>query len=92
MLMTEGRGRLYQKLIKYQKELQQRFPDLYNVADNLLKSLRIGSKLVDDELQQLTAAANLEDLLNHAEKGSTELVSVLKQLIQQFKFYVPGGQ
>jgi signal transduction histidine kinase len=90
-LMKKGAGTLRRLVELHRASIQNRYPDLYDAAQELCESLRLGSREVDDDLRSLGATANLASFLENARKGQTDLVKLLEELAPQCRWRSRAG-
>ena len=71
---------------KHMGEIQQISSNLYIAFSDLFSSLRIGSDIIKDELEKLSAAGKLEDYFQLSLEQSTDLIKILDDLKKQYLF------
>jgi signal transduction histidine kinase len=84
-VMTRYQGRLRDQLRIHKNDMPDRLQGFYSVAQNAHECVRIGSKVIDHELDKLTLASTLEEVIVAGSEGEADVASILRNLEPQFK-------
>ena len=84
-LMCAYQGFFREQLRIHEADVPEAFRAFCEAARKVHRSVRIGSRVVDDELSKLTLASTLEEVIRDAKEGQTDVVDVLRSFKAQFE-------